>query len=715
MAISWGSWAAGQSGSKSRLGVDRTITSTSTTTTVSLTVYIEFSGYYATGTSTLTFSGGHTGSTSVSLSFSGSGTRNLGTYTNSFSRAYGSNTSRSTSVSLTNFAGGAPSLSTSYTIPRRAYSAPAAPSSVTVSRVDDSSADVSWAVPSSTSAPVASVEIIRRVNDGGWATSGATVNKASGTLRVTGQDRGNRYQWAVRGKNQDATGPYGYSPWLYQRPLDVSNVAAARSGNNIVLSWVDQNAVQYGGFRIFDNGVEVATVEAGTTTWTHIAPSTAVTHRYDVEAYYGTLKAAKVSSNTVQLLAAPLAPTNLSPNGGFAVAGTTQRLDWTHNPTDGTSQKNYELQVRRAGTTTWTTYSSTTLEYRNITVSSFASDGQAIEWRVRTKGDHADWSPYSPVVSFGVASRPTVTVNAPTAGQVVEGATLGVQFVVSRAPASWTVELRNAAGQVVQTRSDYTVTASVSTTLSGLRNGETYSVRVWATDKVDSTIVTRSISVSYAQPDAPALEGAWDSTAGAVQITVTPPTGGTPTPSSIIVTRSDGTVIGTVPATGTTILTDDHAPIHEPAAYTAVARAVILGQTVDSAPATLDMGQIPAAADFLNWDGNVVRVRYSPGLSRSPQATDLQLIDLDDGTADPVAIFGPKERHTTSLTGLLVDEPGLPARIQAESFRALAAHKGLVLLRSIDGPPVWGVVTGVGLPRELWGGYQVSLTHTKAR
>ena len=717
MAISWGSWASGQSGSKSRLGVEQSITSNANTITVTLRVYLEFSGYYASSSGSLTFSGGHTGTVSVPLTFSGSGTRDLGTYQNAFSRPYGSNGSGSTAISLTNFAGGSPKTSTAWTVPRRIYAAPVAPSSVTASRVSDTSADVSWAVPTSTGAPVESVEIIRQVNDGGWATSGASVAKANGTLRVTGQSRGNRYRWAVRGRNRDADGPYGYSGWVYQRPLDVGNVTAARSGANIVVSWVDLNAVTYAGFRIYDNGSLVGTVAAGVTTWTHTAPNPAQTHRYSVVAYYGALEASPVFSETVQLLAPPLAPTILSPDGGWQVAATSITLSWAHNTVDGTGQAAYSLRVRKTGTTAWTTYSGTTTQSRAISAATFAGNGESIEWQVQTKGDHATYGPWSPVASFGLATRPTVTITAPTAGQTVTGPTVLVALSFSRAPISWNVEIVEVGtGTVVSQAANYTLNTTVQVLLGGLRNGRSYSVRAWATDKVQSTTQTRSITVAFSQPDPPTLTGQWDTIRGAVQLTVTPPAGGTPVPTSIRVERLDGTLIGTVSATGATILTDEYAPIHEAPSYRAISVATVSGETVESAPSeTLDMGLIPTPADFLNWEGNVVRVRYKPGLSRSPQATDLQLIDLDDGTADPVAIFGPKERHTTSLSGLLVDEPDLPARAQAEAFRALGAHKGLVLLRSIDAPPVWGVVTGVGLPRELWGGYQVSLTHTKAR
>lgn len=716
MAIKWGSWAYGQAGSRSRLGVDRSTSTTASQITVTIVVYLEFAGYYMNSNATLTASGGHSGSRAVSLNFSSSGTRNLGTFTQTFTRPWGSHKAESTQFSISGSAGGNPTIGEGYYLPRRLYSAPATPSSVTATWSEDGRAALSWSVSASTSAPVPSVEIVRQSNNNSWGTNASTFSQRSGSTTFSNLSRGNRYRWRVRGKNQDATGPWGTSGWVYMRPNDVSNVVASRSGSNIVVSWVNRDALDYAGYRIYDNGSLVGTVSAGTTSFTHTAPDPAQTHRYSVRAYYGSLQAAHVYSNTVQLLSAPLPPTNLNPNGGYAVAGSSQRLEWDHNSVDGTGQTAYQLRVRKGGSSTWTTYTGTSTGYRNITISTFAGHDEYIEWQVRTKGDHASYSPWSAVSSFEVVSRPTMTISAPTEGATIPGWSTIVTMWFSRVPVSYTIEQRDSSNQVMRTYTEYATTSPSSHQITGFRDNQSYSIRVWATDRVDSAVVTRSFSASFAQPEPPTVSGSWDVSRGAALITVTPPESSNPYPSRLRIERVDGTVVAEGPATGVNTLRDEHAPLDGSAQYVAFSVAPVGPDMVESPSSDiLDLGIIPEPADFLNFGGEVVRIRHSPGFTRSSASTNLQLIELDDGTPDPVAIFGPKERHVANLSGLILDAPGWSAREQAAVFQALGTWKDLVLLRPLDGPPVWGVVTGLTQPRELWGGYHVALTHTKAR
>lgn len=716
MAITWGSWANGQAGSKSRLGIDRSTSTTASQVTVSVTVHIEFAGYYANSSGTLTLSGGHSSTKSVSLVFSGSGTRNLGTFTETFTRPWGSASSQKTYVSISGFAGGNPTSQTSYTLPRRIYSAPATPSSVTASWSKDGVASLSWSVTGSTSAPVPSVEIVRQSNNNSWGTNASTINQRSGSTTFSNLSRGNRYRWRVRGKNQDATGAWGTSGWVYMRPTDVANVVATRSGSNVNLTWVNRDALDYAGYRIYDNGSLVATLTSGTTSWTHTNPSTSTTHRYSVRAYYGSLEAAHVYSNTVQLLTAPLAPTNLNPTGGYVLAGSSQRVEWDHNSVDTTSQTAYELRVRKKGNTAWTTYSGTTAAYRNITVSTFAGHDEQIEWQVRTKGDHANYSPWSAIAAFGVVSRPTVTITAPAANATITSGTVQLAVTFSRAPVSYQVELRDGSGATVRDISGYATSTTQTVALTQLRTGQTYTARVTATDRVDSVTVSRSFTTDFPQPEPPTAEAWWEPDTAEVQIDTTRSLQA-PLASRVEVERltgGDWVYVGEwwefMPIT----VIDKEAPLSG-ATYRATSVAVIGSDSIRSAPTEFTIGPLTPQADYITFGDTALRIVHLPGVQRSSSNTDVHLIDLDDGTPDPVAIFGVKERHTTTVSGLLIDRPGNPAREQAQAFRELGTYKDLVLLRTIDADPVWGIVTGVTQPRELWGGYAVSFTHTKAR
>lgn len=716
MAIKWGNWSNGQSGSKSRLGITRSTNTTASQITVAITVHFEFAGYYANSSGTLTLSGGHSVSKSVPLVFSGSGTRNLGTYSQTFTRPWGSTSARSTQISISGFAGGNPSIGEGYNLPRRIYLTPATPSSVTAGYVRDGVASLAWSVTGSTSAPVTSVQVARQSNNNSWGTNTSTFSQRSGSTTFSNLSRGNRYRWRVRGRNQDATGSWRESGWVYMRPLEVANVVATRSGSSVNLSWVNRDAMTYAGYRVYDNSTLVATLSAGTTTYTHTNPSTSTTHRYSVRAYYGSLQADHVYSNTVQLLSAPKAPTNLNPNGGYIVAGSTQRVEWDHNSVDTTGQTAYQVRVRKKGNTTWTTYSGTTTAYRDITVSTFAGHDEYVEWQVRTKGDHADYSPWSAISSFGVASRPTVTITGPAAGAIITGATAVVGLTFSRAPISYEIELRDGSGQTVRTITGHSANTTISVPVSGLNTDQNYTVRVTATDRVSSVTTSRTFSVEYEQPLPPTANHWWETDVGEVHIDAQPANTGI-SASVVIVEKLVGEewqYVGEwyiwVPIT----VVDREASLGG-GEYRAVGVVYTGGNEVRSAPTYFTVEPIPQLADFVNFGENTLRVIHLPGISRAVTNSDIHLIDLDDGTADPVAVFGVKERHTTTVSGLLMDMPGGSARDQARAFRELGTHKDLVLLRTIDAEPVWGIVTGITQPRELWGGYQVSFTHTKAR
>lgn len=720
MAIAWGSWSNGQSGSKSRLGVERTDTQGSSSTTVKLSFWVEFSGYYSNSNATLVVTGAHSGNRNVTLTFSGSGTRHLGDYSASFTRPYGSGTKYTTNATLTGFAGGSPSRSTSFTIQPRAYSAPAAPTRMTNSRRDDHSSTIAWTVPSSTAAPVQSVEIQREVNNSGWVAL-TTSTKASGSMTVTGQNPGNRYRYRVRGRNSGGSGAWANSPWVYQTPVPVGNPQATRSGNDIVISWTNRNAVDYGGIRIIDNGTQVNWVNSPATSWTHPAPSTATTHRYQLEAFYGDLKAARVYTNTVQLLAAPLAPTDLAPSGVFLAPGT-HSFSWTHRPTDGTAQAGYEIRFRRVGLTDWTTYTGTTSASRSVSTSTFASSGQAIEWQVRTKGAHADFGPWSAVATVEVLSRPTVAFTAPASGAAIASASVPVSFTISRVPASWYLQVWNTTDDVGhKSYAGYATESPVTQTVTGLRDGKSYQLRLTATDRTESTQATRTITASFPQPAPPTLSGEWEEQRAIAQLYPERALDSPVQPTQLRVERlaQDGETwveLATTSALTPDIVTDPEAPLDGTVTYRVIAVATIGADTVESAPSdVLALGQPGTAANYLTFGDQVVRIRYNPSLSRQVGSPDMSLVQLDDGTADPVALFGPAESHTVTLAGLLVDERELPAVEQARAWRALGAWKDLVLLRPWDGDPVWGVVGQVSQPRLSWGGYEVSLTHTKAR
>ena len=104
------------------------------------------------------------------------------------------------------------------------------------------------------------------------------------------------------------------------------------------------------------------------------------------------------------LATVPEAPTTFDTEAAFVV-GDTVRLRWTHNCEDESEQTAAQVELK-SGSSTVTVSVGEDL-YHDLSLSGY-TDGSEVEWRVRTKGAHPDWSPWSATRSFSVYERPTL-------------------------------------------------------------------------------------------------------------------------------------------------------------------------------------------------------------------------------------------------------------------------------------------------------------------
>lgn len=104
------------------------------------------------------------------------------------------------------------------------------------------------------------------------------------------------------------------------------------------------------------------------------------------------------------LATVPDAPTTFDTEAAFIV-GDTVRLRWTHNSEDSSEQERAQIELKAGGSTSTVSVAEDT--YHDLSLSGYA-DGAEVEWRVRTKGAHPDWSPWSATRSFSVYERPTL-------------------------------------------------------------------------------------------------------------------------------------------------------------------------------------------------------------------------------------------------------------------------------------------------------------------
>lgn len=496
-----------------------------------LNLYIRTTGSISDSFNTWSVGGASGSNRPISIG-SGGGTFFMGSHSGSASKNYGGGytfdfTGTIGGIEIFNNLG---SVGGSFWVPRRLYSAPAAPSGCAVARVSDTSHTVSWTnnSPWSSSAPYSNVEVYRSTDGGAYAKVATLGVVTSWSDKTTSADHS--YKYKVRATNIDAVSSYSNeTSVVYTTPAPPGAPTAAKSGSDIVLTFTNA-ALHDVGIKVYEsqNGGAfslLATVAtANLTTYTHVAPNASVTHAYKVTAYNGSLESAQsAASNTVQLLAAPNAPTRLGPSG---VLDATENVifSWQPNPVDTTPQTAYELQYRISGGG-WTTLSGTTAATRTVPGGTL-SNGQTYEWQVRTKGSHADWSPWSSLGSFPTSTRPTATLSVPGATVTSSALTMSWAYydAESTAQATFKAILRSSTGVILH---QATVASAATSYLfpTYLEDATTYEAAILVQDGAGlwSLEDNQTFTVGYAPPPVPTITLTWDMDTGTSNVEITNP------------------------------------------------------------------------------------------------------------------------------------------------------------------------------------------------
>ena len=429
MAIQWGSYGSTGTGLSYRVGVDLSLSypggsldRTDTQATVTGKVYVQMAsghtGYGINGRVAIT--GDHS-QTIDGINWSvnsGGGTNLLLTFTDTVSLNYGSSQTYSVNVRFRgvttwNFT---PSKKASITVPARPYAKPAAQTSLSVARSSDTRQNLSWTRNATTAAPYSSQEVWRST-DGGSYTRVASLSGTATSWNDTSTSANRRYTYRLRAVNSSGSSPYSATRSISTTPATPSAPTATKlsSGDiRITRSSLSSVAVNW---QVREVGTSVLyTLSASTTSWTHSTPDPQVTHTYEIRAVSSdpTLYSGwSAKSNTVQLLTAPAAPTNLAPNGAVRDATESITVTWDHNPLDSSEQRKYEFQWRLAGSSSWTSTGVTTSDVESRTLASFWSNGSTLEWRIRTWGaattggsDGTGASPWSAVATIQMYAKP---------------------------------------------------------------------------------------------------------------------------------------------------------------------------------------------------------------------------------------------------------------------------------------------------------------------
>lgn len=562
--------------------------------------------------------------------------------------------------------GGAPDLSLNVTIPP---DVPAAPTGASVARVSDTQHTVEWTNNATSGAPYTNLFVERSVDGGAWAAV-ATLGVVTSYSATTSADHS--YQFRVKARNSSGDSGYAYTSTVYTTPSAPTIGSASKSGTDIVVAW-DHTARYPTGAKVYasqDGGAYalLATITSTAETYTHPSPNPAVTWTYKVTATNGSLESAlSAASITVQLEAAPSAPTLISPTGVVAAAEDVV-FQWQHNPVDTSAQTAYEVQYRPSGGA-WTTVSTGALEavpdvwFITVTGGTL-TNGLTYEWQARTKGAHADWSPYSALGSFPTSARPTVVVNYPDStahtGSTVT-AKWGYFDAESTAQAQWRATLTNGSTTEVLSGSG---TATEATFTTVLPDASTWDVTVEVRDGAGlwSTPDTVTFTVDYAPPPTPVLTALYNAPTGSTALMVT-----NPDPVSPEVATDHNNLYRSLDAGQTWTLIGEDLPVDgsmvDPlplvggsTLYKAVAVSTT-PSTADSLTVGVDTTD-PAAHQgwcFANWgDGFTTGVRLRANVRVNSDRERAKVLRHYSDRPDPVEHAGPARTHTLTVSARIL-------------------------------------------------------------
>lgn len=355
---------------------------------------------------------------------------------------------------------------------------PAAPSGLTV----NADGRLDWTRHATTAAPYSNIYLYRRTGTGAWSTV-ATLSGAATNWTDSNRPANAALEYRLRSYNSAGYSAYSGTATHRTTPGTATSVSAAKtSSDDIAVSWVSGASypTRWEVWHSTNGGTSwdasrLTLTASGTVTYTHVDPNPSQTHTYRVRPVEGTLTGAySLASPTVQLQAPPNAPAVIAPSGTLDQEARVL-FEWAHSPVDTAPQTAAQIESRWQGSTSWSAI--------NITDGAQSHDratyGQAgvREFRIRTKGAHPDWGPWSSVHTFTLAPRPTVTIGTIDPATSRPTITLESDQTIRR----YDLELW-AGGVLVSTIGRDANAASVTLTLPApLADGTTYTLRATVT------------------------------------------------------------------------------------------------------------------------------------------------------------------------------------------------------------------------------------------
>ena len=376
---------------------------------------------------------------------------------------------------------------------------PAAPS-VTATAGTTDSLSVSWTAPSNTGPAIDNYDLRYREGTGGsWTTGPQNVSGTSAT--IAGLTANTLYQVQVLATNAEGDSPWSPSGSGQTSALgapDVPHSLDATPGNRqVMLGWV----LPSGGAEVTDYEYE----QDGSGTWISTGSTdtdytvrnltNGQTYTFRVRAVNSAgASAASAASPSVTPATEPDAPTGL----GATVSDQRVDLIWTAPASNG-GQSITDYEYEQGGSGTWISTGSTATSYmvHNLT------NGQPYRFRVRAVNS----------VGAGAASAASPNITPATEPDAPTG--LSATVSDQRVDLIWTAPASNGGAPILRYEYEldfsgtWTSTGGTASsyTVTGLTNGQFYTFRVRAVNRVGAGLASSSQSATptstVVAPDAP--------------------------------------------------------------------------------------------------------------------------------------------------------------------------------------------------------------------
>lgn len=599
-----------------------------------------------------------------------------------------------------NYAGGTLTASKNVTFPKRAVSKPAAPSSLGMTG-SGSSRTFTWTITSTTAAPVASTTVYRSINGGSFLNV-ATVNSPTTTLTVTGLPVNSKlvYRFFTKNAAGESTG-YVDSAAIYTTPTAPSNVSAVKLADGTIQVNYNDNSAYETGFQIQDSpdGTTWSDAVASTTNrpWIHTSPNTSVTHRYQVRAIApgGLTSGWSNTSNIIQLLAKPNAPTNLGPTSAKPPSEVIT-LSWSHNPTDSSpqTQRNIQYQFSSDGGASWGGVTPLVTSSTSAQTYAVAADTWGVgmvRWQVRTKGLHADWSDFSAFSYLTLTTRPTTTILEPSSPFHSSRLVVELGYADSySAQSSATVRVySDDTNELVFSRAESGPVLEFDFTGTPLPEGN-YRIEASTTNGagLSSEIVSEAIEVEYLPPVAPdVFSTAWDEVAGSLTIS----TSNSPGDGTTTVDTVSQTLYRIVDGAREAVATfDPDASILDDTPITSGPSYVLVAWSADGAAAeyAFTVDPDPAVQRWVYLNKPSARARFRAGIQRKRSASLAQGVSHYAGRAEAVSTYGEAITEGSSFSVVLLLAEGT----DWTQLREVVLTPGDAIVRTPDGLRFWAAV-----------------------